>query len=175
MPRVVRSQVLDALDRETQARGLDHDVQLTTCGCMGLCDEGPVMVVYPEGVWYRHVKPSDVAEIVGVHLRDGRAVERLIWSEGAAMKAMAEEHQVKFRAAMAARDKAGVLPDHLEQMIRGFMPSRCLLTALELDIFTAVGDGATTEEVREDDSRERSCRGHVAQRARRPGTALKEW
>ena len=86
--------VLDALDRETQARGLDHDVQLTTCGCMGLCDEGPVMVVYPEGVWYRHVKPSDVAEIVGVHLRDGKAVERLVWSEGAAMKAMAEEHQV---------------------------------------------------------------------------------
>lgn len=142
-------EVLDALDRETQARGLDHDVQLTTCGCMGLCDEGPVMVVYPEGVWYRHVKPSDVAEIVGVHLRDGRAVERLVWSEGAAMKAMAEEHQVTFRAAMAARDKAGVLPDHLEQMIRGFMPSRCLLTALELDIFTAVGDGATADEVSE--------------------------
>jgi NADH:ubiquinone oxidoreductase subunit E len=40
--------VLDALDREIQARGLDNDVQLTTCGCMGLCDEGPVMVVYPK-------------------------------------------------------------------------------------------------------------------------------
>ena len=34
--------VLDALDREIQARGLNHEVQLTTCGCMGLCDEGPV-------------------------------------------------------------------------------------------------------------------------------------
>ena len=75
---------------------------------------------------------------------------------------------------MAARDKAGVLPDHLEQMIRGFMPSRCLLTALELDIFTAVGDGANAGTGREDDSRERSCRRHVAQRARRPGTALEE-
>ena len=52
----------------------------------------------------------------------------------------------KFRAAVAARDKAGMLPDRLEQMIRGYMPSRCLLTALELDIFTAVGDGANAEQ-----------------------------
>jgi NADH:ubiquinone oxidoreductase subunit E len=47
--------VLNRLEREVQARGLSRDVQLTTCGCMGLCDEGPVMVVYPEGVWYRRV------------------------------------------------------------------------------------------------------------------------
>jgi SAM-dependent methyltransferase len=48
---------------------------------------------------------------------------------------------------MAAHDKAGTLPDRLEQMIRGYMPSRCVLTALELDIFTAVGEGATAEQV----------------------------
>jgi (2Fe-2S) ferredoxin/SAM-dependent methyltransferase len=139
--------VLDALDREVQARGLDNDVQLTTCGCMGLCDEGPVMVAYPAGVWYRHVQPSDVPEIVGAHLRDGKPVERLAWSDAAAMKAMSAEHRNKFRGAMAARDKAGTLPDRLDQMIRSYWPSRCLLTALELDIFTAVGDGANAEQV----------------------------
>jgi ubiquinone/menaquinone biosynthesis C-methylase UbiE len=48
---------------------------------------------------------------------------------------------------MTARDKAGVLPDRLEQMIRGFMPSRCILTALELDIFTAVGAGANAAQI----------------------------
>jgi SAM-dependent methyltransferase len=63
------------------------------------------------------------------------------------MKAMSVEHRQKFREAMAARDKAGVLPDRLDQMIRGYWPSRCLLTALELDIFTAVGDGATAEQI----------------------------
>ena len=47
-------------------------VAVTTCGCMGLCDEGPMMVVYPEGVWYRRVQPSDVPEIVSKHLVDGR-------------------------------------------------------------------------------------------------------
>jgi 3-hydroxy-5-methyl-1-naphthoate 3-O-methyltransferase len=138
--------VLDALDRELQVRG-NNDVQLTTCGCMGLCDEGPVMVVYPAGVWYRRVQPSDVPEIVGTHLRDGRPVDRLVWNDAPAMKAMATEHGEKFRHAMAARDKAGMLPDRLEQMIRGYMPSRCILTALELDIFTAVGDGANTEQI----------------------------
>ncbi len=144
--------VLGALDREIQARGLNHrglnnDVQLTTCGCMGLCDEGPVMVVYPAGLWYRRVQPSDVSEIVDAHLRDGKPVDRLIWNDAAAMKAMAVEHGEKYREAMAAREKAGVLPDRLDQMIRGYMPSRCMLTALELDIFTAVGDGANAEQI----------------------------
>ncbi len=137
--------VLGALDREIQTRGLD--VQLTTCGCMGLCDEGPVMVVYPTGVWYRRVQAADVAEIVASHLSEGKAVDRLIWNDPPAMRAMAAEHGEKFREMMAARDKAGVLPDRLDQMIRGYMPSRCLLTALELDIFTAVGDGANAEQV----------------------------
>ncbi len=139
--------VLGALDRELQARGLNNDVQLTTCGCMGLCDEGPVMVVYPAGVWYRRVQPSDVSEIVGAHLCDGKPVDRLVWNDATAMKAMAVEHGEKFHAAMAARDKAGTLPDRLDQMIRGFMPSRCILTALELDVFTAVGDGANAEQI----------------------------
>jgi len=139
--------VLGALDREVQARGLNRDVQLTTCGCMGLCDEGPVMVAYPAGVWYRRVHPSDVSEIVDAHLREGKPVDRLVWTDAAAMKAMAIEHGEKFREAMAAREKAGVLPDRLDQMIRGYMPSRCLLTALELDIFTAVGDGASAEQI----------------------------
>ena len=139
--------LLGALDREMQARGLGQDVQLTTCGCMGLCDEGPVMVVYPAGVWYRRVQPSDVSEIVSTHLGDGKPVARLVWNDAPAMKAMAVEHGEKFREAMAARDKAGTLPERLDQMIRGYMPSRCLLTALELDIFTAVGEGASARQI----------------------------
>jgi (2Fe-2S) ferredoxin/predicted O-methyltransferase YrrM len=139
--------VLAALDREIQAHCLSSDVQLTTCGCMGLCDEGPVMVVYPAGAWYRRVQSSDVAEIVGQHLIEGKPVERLMWNDAAAIKAMSVEHGDKFRDAMAVRDKAGMLPDRLNDTIRGFMPSRCILTALELDLFTAIGDGANVEEI----------------------------
>lgn len=139
--------VLDRLDRELQSRGLTNEIQLTTCGCMGLCDEGPVMVVYPEGVWYRRVQSPDVAEIVDSHLRGGKPVAHLVWNDAAAMKAMSIEHGEKFRAAMHARDKAGMLPDCLDQVIRGFQPSRCILTALELDLFTAVGEGASAEQI----------------------------
>jgi 3-hydroxy-5-methyl-1-naphthoate 3-O-methyltransferase len=139
--------VLGALDSEIQARGLSNEVQLTTCGCLGLCDEGPVMVVYPEGIWYRRVTPSDVREIVDMHLLHKTPVHRLVWSDAHAMKAMSLEHGEKFRAAMAAREQAGTLPDRFDQMIRGYMPSRCILTALELDIFTAVGYGANAEEI----------------------------
>ena len=139
--------VLGALDHEIQARGLGKDVQLTTCGCMGLCDEGPVMVVYPAGVWYRRVKAGDVSEIVGAHLGDGKPIERLVWNDAPAMKALAVEHGEKYREAMAARDRAGTLPDRLDQMIRSYWPSRCLLTALEFDIFTAVGEGGNAEQI----------------------------
>ena len=135
-------EVLESLDRELQKSPLDREVQLTTCGCMGLCDEGPIMVVYPEGTWYRHVRAGDVPEIVASHLSEGNPVERLVWNDASAMQAMAIDHTDKFRAAMAARDRAGTLPDRLEQMIRAFQPSRCLLTALELDLFTAVGEGS---------------------------------
>jgi (2Fe-2S) ferredoxin len=139
--------VLDALDREIQQRGLDNDVQLTTCGCLGLCEEGPVMVVYPAGVWYRRVQPSDVSEIVASHLRDGKPVERLAWNDAPAMKTIAAGNRQKLREAMAAQEKAGMLPERIDQMLRGFMPSRCILTALELDIFTAVGDGANAAQI----------------------------
>lgn len=139
--------VLEGLDREIQKRGLGHEVQLTTCGCMGLCDEGPVLVIYPEGVWYRRVQSSDVSEILDAHLLHHTSVSRLVWNDAPAMRAMSIEHGEKFRAAVAAREKAGTLPDRLDQMIRGYMPSRCILTALELDIFTAVGEGANAEQI----------------------------
>ncbi len=99
--------LLEGLDRELQKRGLSPDVQLTTCGCMGLCDEGPVLVVYPEAVWYRRVQSSDVSEIVDAHLLHDKPVNRLVWNDAPAMRAMSIEHGEKFRAAMAAREKAG--------------------------------------------------------------------
>jgi (2Fe-2S) ferredoxin/predicted O-methyltransferase YrrM len=140
-------QVLQALERELAAQGLDNEVQLTTCGCLGLCDEGPILITYPEGVWYQKVKPEDVPEIVTSHLRSGKVVERLAWSDIPAMKTEATEHRDRYRAMVKAKDEAGILPDDLYEMTRSFMPSRALLTALELDVFTAVADGASAEAV----------------------------
>lgn len=52
-------------------------VRVNKAGCLGRCDEGPVLVVYPEEVWYTFVDRSDVDEIIDSHLTHGRIVERL--------------------------------------------------------------------------------------------------
>jgi len=135
--------VLQALERELVAQGLDDEVQVTTCGCLGLCDEGPILIVYPEGIWYQKVKQEDVREIVGSHLRSGQVVARLAWNDAPAMKKESTEHRDRYRAMVKAKDEAGVLPDDLYEMTRSFMPSRALLTALELDVFNAVGEGTS--------------------------------
>ena len=46
-------------------------------GCLDRCEEGPVIVVYPEAVWYHYETEADVDEIVKEHLQAGRVVERL--------------------------------------------------------------------------------------------------
>jgi (2Fe-2S) ferredoxin/ubiquinone/menaquinone biosynthesis C-methylase UbiE/DNA-binding CsgD family transcriptional regulator len=138
---------LEALRKEVAARGLLDEVQITTCGSLGLCERGPNLVVYPEGVWYSGVRPEDVPELVESHFVHGRPVDRLVNHDAAVVKTEIQSNRAKFMAAQRARDASGMLPDDLNQTLRGYMESRALLTALELDIFTAVGSGATAEEV----------------------------
>jgi (2Fe-2S) ferredoxin len=52
-------------------------VRINQAGCMDRCEEGPVLVVYPEGVWYTYVDKDDVDEIINEHIVNGRIVERL--------------------------------------------------------------------------------------------------
>jgi (2Fe-2S) ferredoxin len=55
----------------------DKVIRINAAGCMGRCVEGPVLVVYPEGVWYTYKDESDIDEIIETHLKNGRVVERL--------------------------------------------------------------------------------------------------
>jgi NADP-reducing hydrogenase subunit HndC len=98
--------VLDALRKELAAQGLMGDVQVTTCGSIGMCERGPNMIVYPEGVWYSGVQVSDVPEIVREHFRNGRVVERLANRDAVALKREIEENRAKAMAAMAAQAAA---------------------------------------------------------------------
>ena len=54
------------------------DIQCITCGSVGFCAIGPAVLVYPDGVWYAHVAPEDVPEIIESHLKGGVPVERLV-------------------------------------------------------------------------------------------------
>jgi (2Fe-2S) ferredoxin len=60
-----------------KAAGLAGKIRINKAGCLDQCEHGPVMVVYPEAVWYGHVQPEDAEEIVNEHLVGGRPVERL--------------------------------------------------------------------------------------------------
>lgn len=52
-------------------------VRINQAGCLDRCDEGPVLVVYPEAVWYTYIDREDIDEIIREHLQNGRVVERL--------------------------------------------------------------------------------------------------
>ncbi|MBW8746520.1 MAG: (2Fe-2S) ferredoxin domain-containing protein [Acidobacteria bacterium] len=74
-------QLKDALKDAVKAAGLKNTVRANEAGCLDQCEHGPVMVVYPEAVWYGFVKLEDVQEIVHEHVVHGRPVERLRLAE----------------------------------------------------------------------------------------------
>ncbi len=69
---------------ELKSRGLlrkktlKGDFMCTDCSSVGFCEIGPAVLVYPDGVWYAHVQPADVVEIIEAHLLRGQPVERLV-------------------------------------------------------------------------------------------------
>ena len=74
-------EIINALEREIKARGLEKEVEVVKTGCFGLCALGPIMIVYPEGSFYSMVKVEDIPEIVEEHLLKGRIVKRLLYQE----------------------------------------------------------------------------------------------
>jgi (2Fe-2S) ferredoxin len=70
-------ELVKAFKKEIKDRGLNIDMRAQKAGCFDICEFGPNVVVYPEGVFYGHVQLSDVMEIVEEHLINNRPVERL--------------------------------------------------------------------------------------------------
>jgi (2Fe-2S) ferredoxin len=70
----------DYLKRRTKELGLARPggIRVNSAGCMDRCAEGPVIVVYPEAIWYTYIDRSDLDEIMQEHLLGGRVVERLL-------------------------------------------------------------------------------------------------
>ncbi len=73
--------IIETMEAELKAKGLENEVQVIRTGCFGLCALGPIMIVYPEGCFYSEVKVEDVPEIVEEHLLKGRMVTRLLYKE----------------------------------------------------------------------------------------------
>ena len=73
-------QAFDRCKSQVQSAGLagPGKVRVNKAGCLDRCAAGPVLVVYPEAVWYSYVDDSDIDEIVESHLKNGQVVERLL-------------------------------------------------------------------------------------------------
>ena len=93
-----RAALSDALRAELDKRGLGDTVRVVLTGCHGLCQEGPIAVVHPRGVFYPRLKPKDLAEIIETSVVGDGVVERLLYVDPATGARVPLEKDVPFYA-----------------------------------------------------------------------------
>jgi (2Fe-2S) ferredoxin len=69
--------IMEKFMEEIEERELGGEVFITNTGCFSICGQGPIVVVYPDNVWYGQVTPADVEEIMDSHIEGGKVVKRL--------------------------------------------------------------------------------------------------
>ncbi len=115
------AEIIKQFNKQIQAYGLDKDVQVVQTGCFGLCAAGPVVIIYPEGAFYSHVKIEDVEELVSEHLLKGRIVDRLLHKdkddEPNKLKALSETNFYKKQTRIALRNCGVINPENIDEYI----------------------------------------------------------
>jgi NADH-quinone oxidoreductase subunit F/NADP-reducing hydrogenase subunit HndC len=112
--------VLETLREGIKANGLDKEITVVQTGCHGMCEAGPIVIVYPEGTFYTHVKPQDAKEIVAEHLLKGRVVERLLYKEAMHSEAVPHYNELPFyskQVRLTLRNCGYIDPDSLEEYV----------------------------------------------------------
>lgn len=84
------------LREEIAKKGLDNEIKIIETGCHGFCEMGPLVIVYPEGVFYCRVQEDDVPELVDSHLYKGRIVERLLYQEPISHEKIPNYNEITF-------------------------------------------------------------------------------
>ncbi len=149
--------VLEALKVELAAQNLYDEVQVVTTGCFGFCEQGPILKVYPDNVFYVKVTEADVAEIIAEHVIKGRPVERLLYHDPQkADETMAEHRHIPFyqmQVRVALRNCGIIDPERIEDYIAvdGY-------EALGKSIFE-LGQEGTIEEIKKSGLRGRGGAG----------------
>lgn len=112
-------QIRLALEDEVKKAGLSN-AKVDFTGCHGFCQQGPIVVVEPEGTFYTHVKVEDAAEIVHSHLKDGKPVERLFYRDPVTDESIATYSDVKFyqkQKRLILRNCGHINPERIEDYI----------------------------------------------------------
>ena len=129
------AKIIEALEKEIQARGLQEEVKVVRTGCFGLCALGPIMIVYPEGSFYSEVKVEDVPEIVSEHLVKGRVVKRLLYQGSVVedqVESLNETDFYKKQKRIALRNCGVIDPENINEYIAydGYMALAKALTEM---------------------------------------------
>ena len=132
------AEIIEKLEQELKAKGLENEFKVIKTGCFGLCALGPVMIVYPEGCFYSEVKVEDVPEIVEEHLLKGRMVKRLLYEETVHqedIKPLNETNFYKKQHRVALRNCGVIDPENIEEYIAmdGYQALAKCLTELTPD------------------------------------------
>ncbi|MBO4921715.1 MAG: NAD(P)H-dependent oxidoreductase subunit E, partial [Lachnospiraceae bacterium] len=127
--------IMETLRTEIAKAGLDKEVSVVQTGCHGLCALGPIMIVYPEAVFYSMVKDEDIPEIVSEHLVKGRVVKRLVYEETVTdegIKSLADTNFYKKQHRIALRNCGVINPENIDEYIgtRGYEALGKVLTSM---------------------------------------------
>ncbi|MCL0088669.1 FAD-dependent oxidoreductase [Dehalococcoidia bacterium] len=111
--------VYEALRAEVEQQGL-HNAGIDFVGCHGFCQQGPNVVIEPDGIFYTQVQVEDVAEIVAAHLRDGKPVERLFYRDPLTAKPVPHYSDINFyikQRRVILRNCGHINPEKIEDYI----------------------------------------------------------
>ena len=127
--------IMETLRTEIAKAGLDKEVSVVQTGCHGLCALGPIMIVYPEAVFYSMVKDEDIPEIVSEHLVKGIVVKRLVYEETVTdegIKSLADTDFYKKQHRIALRNCGVINPENIDEYIgtRGYEALGKVLTSM---------------------------------------------
>jgi NADH-quinone oxidoreductase subunit F len=112
-------EIRSALEHEVRQTELSN-VEVDFTGCHGFCQQGPIVVVEPEGIFYTHVRVEDAAEIVHSHLKEGRPVERLFYRDPVTGEAIATYQEINFykkQTRLILRNCGHINPERIEDYI----------------------------------------------------------
>ena len=112
--------VIAEFERLLAEKGMDNEVKVVRTGCFGLCEAGPVVIIYPEGAFYSHVKVTDVPRIVEEHLIKGRIVKDLLYKEAIEEEKIKSLDKVDFykkQKRVALRNCGVIDPENIDEYI----------------------------------------------------------
>jgi NADH-quinone oxidoreductase subunit F len=108
-----------AIEHEVNQAGLSN-IEVDFTGCHGFCQQGPIVIVEPEGIFYAHVKVEDAADIVHSHLKEGKPVKRLFYRDPVSHEAIPTYQEINFykkQTRLILRNCGHINPERIDDYI----------------------------------------------------------